>query len=144
MIRTSLLEWIRRLLAEGKSQRQIQKITEANRRTIAKIANGQYPDYEARRRAKEQEEIRHLGPVERCPGCGARTIMPCRACLTRNHKERLPRFLAKERPDNRDDPLGLDLPESCHARYEAVHDRRKQLGEDYDQSESHQRKETRR
>jgi len=131
MIRQALLLWIRRLLAEGKSQRQIERITKVNRRTISKIAKGQYPDYEARRRVREQETLRFLGPVERCPGCGAKMIMPCRGCLTRSRVALGHQVLARERPDNRDYPLGLDLPESSRERYKTIHDRRKWLGEDY-------------
>jgi hypothetical protein len=125
-----MVEWIRRLLVERKSQREIQRITRVDRRTISKIAKGEYPDYEALRRAKEQEELLRLGPLERCPGCGGKVSMPCRACLTRARKVQSARVRPKAEPLNREEPPGLELKEPHRERYELIHDRKKRRGED--------------
>ena len=77
---------IERLLAEGGlSQRKIAATLGVSRAAISAIASGTRPDYEARLRARLPEN-EPLGPVERCPTCGARVYTPCRLCRVRKMK----------------------------------------------------------
>ena len=86
MIAECKVQEIERLLCEHRfSQRQIARRTGVSRATIAAIADGTRPDYEARRRLHQlrRAEEESTGPVERCPGCGGMTQMPCRLCRMR-------------------------------------------------------------
>jgi transcriptional regulator with XRE-family HTH domain len=77
---------VQRLLSEeGLSQRQIAIRAGVSRQTVAAIADGSRPYYDALRR---QQQLRAAeddltAPVERCTGCGGRTHMPCRLCRLR-------------------------------------------------------------
>jgi hypothetical protein len=72
------------LLREGRlSQRRIAVVTETSRGTVAKIAQGKRPDYAALRGERERDEWPDQGEIGRCPGCGARVYLPCRACRMR-------------------------------------------------------------
>jgi transcriptional regulator with XRE-family HTH domain len=83
MLAPAKVEEAKRLVDEGKlSQRKIAKLLGMSRATVAAIASGKRPDYEARRRALAAEE-EPLGPIERCPTCGGRVYMPCRLCRVR-------------------------------------------------------------
>lgn len=88
MIAPSMVDEVRRLLSEGRlSQRAIARRTGISRGTVAAIASGRRPDYEARRRAAGIEYTPPRGKPVRCPGCGALVQMPCLACQLRqrNH-----------------------------------------------------------
>ncbi|MCR4413099.1 MAG: winged helix-turn-helix transcriptional regulator [Thermoguttaceae bacterium] len=88
MIAPSMVDEIRRLLSEGRlSQRAIARRTGISRGTVAAIASGRRPDYEARRRAAGIEYTPPRGKPVRCPGCGGLVQMPCLACQLRqrNH-----------------------------------------------------------
>ena len=74
------------LLAEGKlSQRKIARLVGSSRASVASIADGSRPDYEALRRERGAD-LEPLGPVERCPECGGKVYMPCRLCRIRRLK----------------------------------------------------------
>jgi transcriptional regulator with XRE-family HTH domain len=86
MLASGKVKEVERLLAEGGlSYRKIAKTIGVSRATVSAIARGARPDYEARRllRLPENEP---LGPIERCPTCGARVYMPCRLCRVRKIK----------------------------------------------------------
>ena len=55
---------IRRLLLDGRSQREINRLTHMARDTIAGIVHNRRPDYEAIRQAKREETQR--GRQDRC------------------------------------------------------------------------------
>lgn len=81
------IEEARRLLVEGKlSQRKIAQEIGISRSTLAGIASGRRPDYEALRQARGLAE-QPLGPVERCRTCGGLVHMPCQLCKVRALKE---------------------------------------------------------
>jgi len=89
MIAAAKVQEIEQLLRKGQySQRQIARRTGISRATIAAIAAGERPDYEAQRQLRQlrQAEDESIGPVERCRGCGGMTQMPCRLCRVRNFK----------------------------------------------------------
>jgi hypothetical protein len=88
MIAPALVAEIKRLLTTGRlSRRKISKQLSVSRGTVSSIANGTRPDYEARRREREQEEnLLPTGPLERCPGCGGMAYMPCQLCHVRQIK----------------------------------------------------------
>src|SRR5215211_2460466 len=89
MIAAGKVQEVQQLLSEGLySQRQIAKRTGVSRATIAAIADGSRPDYEAQRllRNLRTAEEESQGPVERCKGCGGLTQMPCRLCRVRKFK----------------------------------------------------------
>ena len=86
MIAACKIDEVQRLLTEGRfSQRQIAKRTGVSRATIATIAAGERPDYEAQRQLRQLQraEEESLGPVQRCAGCGGLAHMPCRLCRVR-------------------------------------------------------------
>jgi hypothetical protein len=58
-----------------------------SRATVAGIASGKRPDYEARIRARMEDEL-PLGPLARCAGCGGLVYMPCRLCRVRALQDR--------------------------------------------------------
>lgn len=122
------IDRIQGLLAQGKHQRQIHALTGIARGTIAGIAHGRRPDYEAIRRARsEQSRTTPEGPLARCLGCGHYVHLPCRICATRRWK--LIRLLCngpQEVPELLK-PLGLDLLPEHRLRYERVRARRELL-----------------
>jgi transposase-like protein len=69
---------VRRGLEQGVSQRELAKRTGVARSTVARIASGARRD----RSGPEDEptESEATGPVERCPECGGRVVVPCRGC----------------------------------------------------------------
>jgi transcriptional regulator with XRE-family HTH domain len=83
MLAIGKVKEIERLLAEGGlSQRKIAATVGCSRALISAIARGARPDYEARRLARLTKS-EPLGPIERCPTCGARVYTPCRLCRVR-------------------------------------------------------------
>lgn len=80
MVASSIVEEVRRLLAEGRlSQRKIARAVGISRGTVAGIASGQRPDYTALR-ARREDPLEPAGPPARCPGCGGMVYLPCRLC----------------------------------------------------------------
>ena len=138
MIPNTMVEEVRRLLAEGKlSQRRIAITTGLSRGTVTSIAlnrrNERPPSLEA--------EI-DFGPPARCPACGGMVYLPCRLCLVRDLKHGVlrerrnqPRSAWPERgPDSvrqveGDRQQGRDRHRSTESRRacESLHDRAKRL-----------------
>lgn len=120
MIAPSVVQQVRRLLAEGRlSQRRIAKTTGVSRGTVAAIATGKRREQGPRKGRDETETLEPSGPPRRCPGCGATVYMPCRACRTREIGDRRARSpWGLLRPEK--EPLGLDLRDEHRRRYEQV------------------------
>lgn len=126
MIAPVMVQEVKRLLAEGNlSARKIARTVGVSRGTVAAIAHGTRPDYEALRRDREPEE-EPLGPLARCPGCGGLVHVPCRLCRTRTRmaRSRQRRLLGPE------EPMQLDLRDEHRTRYEEVRARRIREGEE--------------
>ena len=88
MIAPEVVDQIKRLLDEGSlSQRSIARQVGVSRGTVHSIARGKRPDYNARRREKEDEIAAPSGPWGRCPTCGGMVQMPCLACRVRALRE---------------------------------------------------------
>lgn len=86
MLALGKVKEIERLLCEGGlSQRKIAATIGVSRAAVSAIARGTRPDYEARRRAQLPKD-EPLGPIGRCPTCGARVYTPCRLCCVRKMK----------------------------------------------------------
>lgn len=119
MIRASVVQEVKRLLAEGRlSQRKIARRAGLSRGSVGLIAQGKRPDYQPRR-DMEEELSGPVGPPERCPSCGALVYLPCRLC-------RLKELLAKSTPMHGlggacpSAMLGLQLNDEHRARYEEI------------------------
>ena len=121
MIAPGIVAEIRRLLADDKlSQRKIARAVGVSRGTVAAIASGTRPDYEAiYQQALEDQCDEPAGPPQRCPECGVLVYMPCQACRARKSVTRRPRLLvsAIELPEL---IVELDLRPEHRARYEEV------------------------
>ena len=78
MLNPALVDAIRRLLADGLSQRQIARQCHVSRGTVQAIAAGKRRD-----RMPEDDPGLFSGPIGRCPTCGARVYLPCLACRVR-------------------------------------------------------------
>ncbi len=88
MLDPSVVEEVRRLLAEGKlSQRKIAKHIGISRATVGAIASGKRPDYKPRP-PSDDDLFRPTGPPRRCPGCGGMVHLPCRLCHVRELKDK--------------------------------------------------------
>jgi hypothetical protein len=120
MLAWSLVEEVRRLLAEGKwSQRKIAKQLGISRGTIGAIAQGKRAV--GRPQPQEGDEEWHAeGPPERCPCCGQLVYPPCRLCRIRAvlAKASRPRLPEMELP--LEASLRLDLNPEHQARYEEI------------------------
>jgi len=121
MIAPHIVEQVRQLLAEGElGQRTIARLTGVSRGTVHAIATGRRPDYDRRRKPRDDEAglLEPTGPLERCPGCGGMVEMPCRLCRARSAADRsppvIPRFVPPELH------LGLDLRPKERKRYEEI------------------------
>lgn len=124
------VEWVKRLHNAGKSYREIRKITGLARETIARIVHGRRKDPEIRRREQRERDQLHSGPIERCPKCGRRMVMPCLACLAATRNADLSRTRRGRDQGGFDPPLGLDLRDHHKARYETVRANRPTLEQD--------------
>jgi len=122
MIASSVVNEIKRLLAEGKcSQRKIARITGVSRGTVGAIASGRRRDYDVPTREPELDLDEPTGPPRRCTGCGGLVYMPCRLC----HVRKLVAESRVARPPARpDEPLRLELSDDQQARYERIRRRR--------------------
>lgn len=69
---------VRTMLARGMDRRRINELTGVSRSIISDIDHGRRKDY----RDPNQIEPR-AGKIARCPTCGGKVIMPCRACSIR-------------------------------------------------------------
>jgi len=121
MIAQSIIDEVRLLLAEGElSQRKIAARLGISRGTVYAIASGRRRD--RRRPADAGGGTGHCdssGPPQRCPGCGGLVYMPCRLCRLRAAAGRLGRS-SLQRLGPPDEPLGLDLKDTHHLRYEQI------------------------
>lgn len=80
MIPNTMVEEVRRLLAEGKlSQRRIAITTGLSRGTVTSIALNRRND-----RPPSLEAEIDFGPPARCPACGGMVYLPCRLCMVRD------------------------------------------------------------
>ena len=86
MLSAKKVEQVKALLAQGLSYRDIHVRTGVSREGIGKIARRERPDYEALRRARMEEKNPQPRPVEKCPRCGRKMRMPCRACMMEDAK----------------------------------------------------------
>ncbi len=119
MLAPAVVQRIRQLLAEGQlSQRMIARTTGVSRGTVATIALGRRPDYEAMRRQRQAEREQPDGPLQRCPTCGGQVIMPCRRCRLEEmiRAGRVPRL-----PRRPEEDLQLQLVGAHRERYERLH-----------------------
>lgn len=88
MIAPSVVEEIKRLLAEGRlSQRKIAQNLGVSRGTVNAIALGKRTERSPECRGREDEIPPPEGPVERCPTCGGMVHVPCLACRVRAIRE---------------------------------------------------------
>jgi len=128
MIAPAMIDSIRELLAAGQlSQRKIARRLGVSRGTVAGVAAGRRPDYEAiRRKREESRQPIPLGPLGRCATCGGLVYQPCRLCELRRQLAKLPRRAVDRRPI---EPMGVELRGDAKTRYEAVHLARMQQGE---------------
>lgn len=90
MLPQSKIEEIRRLLAEGKSQRRVARLADVSRGTVGTVAAGRCRD----RVVLPGVDDVPPGPSVRCPGCGGRVYAPCLLCRVR-------RLQTEERADRR-------------------------------------------
>lgn len=82
-----VIEDAKRLLRlGGLSQREIARRLGISRASVANIAHGLRPAAEPRERT--DDSWLPPGRPARCPRCGARVYMPCRACRVRAIRER--------------------------------------------------------
>lgn len=128
MLAPTLVEQVQRLLDENVlSQRRIARSLDVSRGTVARIAAGERPDYDALRRARQsQASLLPAGPLERCPGCGGMVFMPCLLCRVEAITAASPRRSRLRLRTRPAEPLGLNLKEKDRARYEEVRLRRRQ------------------
>lgn len=111
------------LLDEGLSQREIARIVGVCRGIVGAIATGKRPADESARRAlrrqrRQAERAPGSGSRGRCPECGANVLLPCIACQARQAKRRSPR----NRPEDSEEGLALDLLAEDQARYQRLHE----------------------
>ncbi len=84
MLAPELVEQIRGMLADGRmSRRGVARELRVSRGAVDAIAQGRRPDYTAHCQDRTPGLDMPAGPIERCPGCGARVRMPCLACRLR-------------------------------------------------------------
>jgi hypothetical protein len=129
MIPRTLIEQIEGLLKEQKecgclNYRAVGRIVGVNRRTVKKVAKGHYRRRLEYQQEKAEREAELIGPVQRCPGCGRKIAMPCRACPLERIQQHRPKMRASDVSIDREPPPGLDLKEPHRRRYEEVRHRR--------------------
>lgn len=130
MIAPALVEEVKRLLAEGKwSGRKIARMVGVSRGSVASIAHGRRPDYEALRREREEPD-EPLGPLGRCPRCGGMVHMPCRLCSLR---KRMAGCKPARRPPDSEEGSQLALLDEHRIRYEEI--RRRRMAEGWGEGE---------
>jgi len=111
---------VKRLLAEGLSNRKVAARTGVSRQTVNRIASGKRPDYGPKK--PQPGAIVFSGPARRCPKCGALVYPPCYACRVRSRLASSPRPY-RDSPGEAV-PLGLALNLEHRARYELIRHRK--------------------
>jgi hypothetical protein len=87
MIAPNVVQEIRRLLIEERlSQRSVALRTGVSRGTVHAIARGKRRDLIPR--IKDQEVEKPVGPLQRCPTCGGKVLMPCLLCRLREMQQK--------------------------------------------------------
>jgi hypothetical protein len=139
MLALEKVRQIEQLLADGElSQRQIARRAGVSRGSVATIALGRRPDYEALRREKAEREIpAPSGPPRRCPTCRALVRMPCVACRVRRDASAVGSVLTTV-GRLLDEPLGVDLKPHHRRRYERVRARRERIEAKHRRDEARQ------
>lgn len=80
---------IKELAAKGLNHRDIAKVSGVSRYTVATVLSGEWEKRHEAWMARRQASRKHLmevhtpGMYQRCPGCGGKVKMPCRACKMR-------------------------------------------------------------
>ena len=87
MLKVAKILEIRRLLGQGLTQREVAAAAGVGAGSVFRafkgLLAGRRPPSPATRRGTCDELP--VGPVERCPQCGRKIEMPCRACLAEGH-----------------------------------------------------------
>ncbi len=122
MLNNSIVMDVSRLLTERKlSQRKIAEVVGVSRGTVCAISSGKRPDYPPRV-PTEDESWKPTGPRERCPTCGGKVYMPCRACELR--KLQASGKIARRCNHRSGGLLQLDLHPKHQQGYEEMHAKR--------------------
>jgi len=127
VIKPIVIAEVKRLLAEGLSQREIARRLGISRGTIGAIATGRRPDYSDR---ADEPKIDPNAPKVRCGGCGGKVAMPCLACRDRAAAARKRSKVQGSRFKEEPAELALELRPDHQARYEEVHRARQAAGEE--------------
>ena len=81
MIQNHKIEYVQTLLRKNYlGYREIAKLVGVSRGTVGKIASGQLTVSTSVYSLKQSKDF------ERCPECGGRVLMPCRACDLKKRK----------------------------------------------------------
>ncbi|MCA9268774.1 MAG: helix-turn-helix domain-containing protein [Planctomycetales bacterium] len=86
MISVKKAEWIKRLAAQGLSQRRISRATGVARETVRSIISRMPRPAPAEPSIYDVDDPIFTEPPRRCPGCGGFCHMPCLACSLRSAK----------------------------------------------------------
>jgi len=109
-IESTVIEEIQCLLKDGAlNHREIAQMMKVGRATVGAISRGKRRPGHSRPKMDEQL----IGPVLRCPGCGAKVMMPCHACSIRKMSKSKRCFASAQ-----GEPLELDLAGEDQIRYE--------------------------
>ncbi|MEN6405522.1 MAG: hypothetical protein ABFC77_03525 [Thermoguttaceae bacterium] len=126
MLATPIVVEIQRLLNETDlSQRKIAEVMGVSRGSVASVASGKRPDYDALRAQSTTDWEEPAGPPERCPTCGGMVYAPCRLCRARVERAKTLRRSVLHGMDGDRGELSLQLHPEHHARYEPIHARRR-------------------
>ena len=129
MLSQEMADSVVQLRRQGKTYREIQKLTRICRATIAEIISGRWQKWADRRHARRRGEGREVCPKATCPGCRRKDVpRPCPKCLA---EIKLADSLAHGRrvDDNVVEQPTLDLHGPCRLRYEAIHEEKMRRGE---------------
>jgi hypothetical protein len=118
MIAIRLAKEIQRLLAEGLSQRGVQRATGAHRSTVSAIKHGTWRGWEQ----EDADEPADTGSQTRCPGCGGLVQQPCVACAALSHLEHTPPRPPAPESLGDDSSPRIQLRPPHEARYEPLHE----------------------
>lgn len=99
MVPQAKIDEVRRLLAEGKKHREVARLADVSRGTVAGVASGKRRDYCNLPHVGEEA----TGPIVRCPGCGGRIFAPCILCRIR--KQNIADRSARRRTAGRSDRI---------------------------------------
>jgi hypothetical protein len=88
MLRPEKIVEVRRLIAEGLTDRQIARRAGVGNGSVFRVRRNLVPLRPPRPAARRGscDEL-PVGPIERCPHCGRLVEMPCRAALAENYRE---------------------------------------------------------